>query len=201
MRSNKSELMLVAPPERSSQSAFRRGLATGLKDATKEIAVVDQGGGLGLPRRLLSPHGSQELEIWRQYLQHLTNILKLMGEPAIQSASGAKAAMQLETDLANISMGVFERRDPKSVYHIVSIDELDKEVTTLKMKQLLTLVGVPPVRDLNAFYDKASSDDTNKGHIGSIVAMNSLTALMMKAGSSTAKEIWRIGGARRTPNV
>jgi putative endopeptidase len=128
---------------------FNVGSQQDFKDATKEIAWVDQGG-LGLPEKdYYLRTGAKAAATRQQYVEHLTNLLKLLGEPAGKAAKDAQAVMALETSLAKISMGVVDRRDPAKVYHIVTVDELASEVPTLRMRGVLSGVGVPPVKDLN----------------------------------------------------
>jgi putative endopeptidase len=128
---------------------FEPGSQQDFQDATKEIAVVDQGG-LGLPEKdYYLRTDAKSAVIRKQYVQHLTNMLMLLGEPAGQAAKDAQAVMALETSLAKISMGVVDRRDPAKVYHVVTVDQLASEIPTLRIPELLSGVGFPQVKDLN----------------------------------------------------
>jgi putative endopeptidase len=128
---------------------FDPGSQQDFKDATKEIAVVDQGG-LGLPEKdYYLRTDAKSVTIRQQYVQHLTNILKLLGEPAGKAGMDAQAVMALETSLAKISMGVVDRRDPVKVYHIVPVNQLASELPTLRTQELLAGIGFPPIKDLN----------------------------------------------------
>src|SRR5882724_8776991 len=70
------------------------------KDARKQIAVVDQGG-LGLPERDYYFRTGEAPEKTRtHYVQHIANMLRLMGDPEAKAASEAQATMQLEAALA-----------------------------------------------------------------------------------------------------
>jgi putative endopeptidase len=67
------------------------------KDARKQIAVLDQGG-IGLPERdYYFRTGDVPEKTRAQYVQHIVNVLKLMGEPEAQASSDAQKVMQLET--------------------------------------------------------------------------------------------------------
>src|SRR6478672_9540861 len=93
------------------------------KDARKQIAVADQGG-LGLPERDYYFRAGDTAEKTRtQYVQHIANMLKLVGEPEDKAASDSKAIMQLETALAKVSMDITSRRDPNKVYHLMPVSE------------------------------------------------------------------------------
>ncbi len=128
---------------------FEVGSQQDYQDATKEIAVVDQGG-LGLPEKdYYLRTDPKSVETRQEYVQHLTNLLKLMGESGNQAAGDAKAVMDLETSLAKVSMGAVERRDPKNVYHFMPVDQLAAQAPILKLKEVLNDTGVPPVTSLN----------------------------------------------------
>ena len=88
---------------------FGFGEQQDFKDATKQIAIVDQGG-LGLPERDYYFRTGEAAEMLRKkYVEHIANTLKLIGEPEIQATDNAKKVMQLETALAGISMDATSR--------------------------------------------------------------------------------------------
>jgi putative endopeptidase len=91
---------------------FGFGQQEDFKDARKQIAMIDQAG-LGLPERDYYFRTGEAAEKTRtQYVQHMTNMMKLMGEPEAQAASDAKAIMELETALAKVSLDITSRRPP-----------------------------------------------------------------------------------------
>jgi endothelin-converting enzyme/putative endopeptidase len=119
------------------------------KDAARQIAYIDQGG-LGLPEKdyyLRTDAKSEELR--KQYVEHLANTLKLLGEPAAQAANDAQAVMKLETELAMASMGVVDRREPEKTYHIVPVASFASEVPVLQFDKFLVQVGSPAVTTIN----------------------------------------------------
>jgi putative endopeptidase len=110
---------------------------------------VDQGG-IGLPERDYYFRTGDVAEKTRaQYVQHIVNILKLMGEPEGQAASDAQKIMQLETALAKVSMDVTSRRDPKSIYHLVPVSELSELTPSISWNRFLSATGAPPVTELS----------------------------------------------------
>ncbi len=119
------------------------------KDARKQIAVVDQGG-LGLPERdyYLRP-GAADQKTRQQYVQHVTNMLQLMGESASQAAKDAQAIMQLETALAKASLDITSQRDPNKIYHMTPVADLEKLAPDFDWKKFLAAGGAPPVSELN----------------------------------------------------
>jgi putative endopeptidase len=119
------------------------------KDATRQIAVIEQGG-LGLPERDYYLRTGDEAEKTRQqYVQHITNMLKLMGEPEAKAASDAKSIMQLETALAKNSMDVTSQRDPKNVYHVMPVTQLAGLTPQISWNHFFERTGVPSISDLN----------------------------------------------------
>jgi len=119
------------------------------KTAAQQIAVLDQGG-LGLPERdYYTRTGDAADKTKKQYVQHITNVMKLLGEPAAQAARDAKAVFDLETELAKISMDVTARRDPHSVYHLMSIDDAAKLMPSLPLAKIVAAAQVPAITQLN----------------------------------------------------
>jgi len=119
------------------------------KDATKQIAVVDQGG-IGLPERdYYFRKGDAAEKTRKDYVQHISNTLKLMGESDADAASDAQKIMQLETALAKVSMDVVSQRDPKNVYHFMALSDLQKTAPDINWPQFLTAAQAPSVTELN----------------------------------------------------
>lgn len=128
---------------------FGYGEQQDFKDATKQIAVVDQGG-LGLPERDYYLRTGPVAEKTRQeYVQHVTNMLKLIGEPETQATSDAAKIMQLETSLAKISMDVTSQRDPNNVYHPMPVAKLVELTPAIAWNELFEQTGTPPITTLN----------------------------------------------------
>ena len=128
---------------------FTYGEQQDFKDARKQIAVVDQGG-FGLPERdyylRTDPASVQTRE---QYVQHVMNMLKLMGEQDAQAAGDAQKIMQLETVLAKVAMDVTSRRDPKNVYHPMTTVQLAGLTPEIEWTSFFANTGAPPVTVLN----------------------------------------------------
>ncbi|MBV8113196.1 MAG: M13 family metallopeptidase [Silvibacterium sp.] len=119
------------------------------KDARKQIAAIDQGG-LGLPERdYYLRTGANDEKIRHEYVQHVTNMLKLMGEPDDKAPSDARKIMDLETALAKISMDVTSRRDPKNIYHLLPVSQLTGLTPEIDWTAFLEQAGTPKITDLN----------------------------------------------------
>jgi len=128
---------------------FGLGEQQDFKDATKQIAVADQGG-LGLPERDYYFRTGEAAEKTRkEYVQHITNVMKLLGESDGKVESDAQAIFQLETSLAKVSMDVTSRRDPKNVYHLMEVENLQKLAPAFHWHELLRASDFPDVGQLN----------------------------------------------------
>jgi putative endopeptidase len=148
---NKNELPeLLAHFQMINVNAFFGfGEQQDFKDATKQIAAADQGG-LGLPERDYYFRTGEVAEKTRaEYVQHITNMLKLMGEPEAQATSDAKKIMNLETALAKVSLDITSRRDPKKIYHMMPVKELEAITPEFSWNHFLADIKTPPITDLN----------------------------------------------------
>ena len=119
------------------------------KDATRNIAAVTQGG-LGLPEKdYYLRTGEKDKEIRDQYVQHITNILKLLGSSDKQAASDAAAIMKLETALAKVSLDVTSQREPHNVYHMMPAKELQALTPAFNWERLYRATGSPEFAEIN----------------------------------------------------
>jgi endothelin-converting enzyme/putative endopeptidase len=119
------------------------------KDATQTIAAVSQGG-MGLPEKdYYFRTGAKDEEIRKQYVQHVTNVLKLLGSSEKQAASDAAAIMKLETALAKVSLDVASQRDPHNIYHMKPVKELQAVTPAFKWDRFYTTTGSPAFKKIN----------------------------------------------------
>jgi endothelin-converting enzyme/putative endopeptidase len=119
------------------------------KDATRNIAAVAQGG-LGLPEKdYYFRTGAKDEEIRKQYVQHVANVLKLLGEADAQAAGDAQAILKLETALAKVSLDVTSQRDPHNVYHMMRTKELQALTPAFNWDRFYSSTGAPAFTGLN----------------------------------------------------
>jgi putative endopeptidase len=115
-------------------------------DATKVVAVADQGG-LGLPDRdYYLKDDAKSVEIRQQYVAHVQKTFELMGQTSTQATADAKVVMDMETALANASMDIVKRRDPANLNHKLSAQGLKALTPSFAWEDYLTAVG-PPATD------------------------------------------------------
>ena len=118
-------------------------------DATQVIAFA-HAGGLGLPDRdYYTKADAKSKDIRDKYLQHVANMLQLIGESKAQAAKDAKTAMRIETDLAKESLTRVERRNPYNLYHKMSPSELAALTPAFDWKRYLADNGLSNIKTLN----------------------------------------------------
>ncbi len=149
---------------------FGFGSGSDFKNASQVIAQADQGG-LSLPDRdYYLKEDAKSVELRKAYVQHVTNIFKLLGDSPEKAASEANAVMSIETALAKGSMDRVERRDPDKIYHKLSKQEWQTLTPSLSWPKYLAEAGSPEFpslnvaapdffKALNAVIDSTSLDD------------------------------------------
>ena len=121
-------------------------------DARKQIAAVDQGG-LGLPEKdYYLRTGPADEKLRQQYVDYITQTFKLLGEPEAKATEDAQKVMDLETALAKASLDVTSQRDPKNVYHITSVADLQAMAPAIDWTAFFADTGTPPVTEVNVTY-------------------------------------------------
>jgi len=105
-------------------AAFGFGSIPDFKDSKQAIAAAGQGG-LSLPdRQYYLDDDDHSKQLRAGYVQHVTNMFKLMGDDDATAAAEAKAVMDLETTLAKASLKREELRDPEKNYHKMDLAQL-----------------------------------------------------------------------------
>lgn len=103
-------------------------------------------GGLGLPEReYYFKTDSTTIDIRNKYVEYITKILSMSGEPANKALQSAKNILQLETKLASASRKIEDLRDPYKNYNKMSIADLDKLSANISWKSYLPEIGVRSV--------------------------------------------------------
>ncbi|HMA52719.1 MAG TPA: M13 family metallopeptidase [Magnetospirillaceae bacterium] len=105
---------------------FNFGAETDFEDARRDIAGLQQGG-LGLPNRdFYSRQGDKDEQIRKDYLAHMAKIFQLMGEQEAPARAKAETVMRIETQLADQSLTLAQRRKPELTHHKLPTAELAK---------------------------------------------------------------------------
>jgi len=120
------------------------------KDSTAVIGNADQGG-LGLPEKDFYFRDDQRTKDTRaEYVAHLTRMLKLMGEADAPATKDANDIMTLETALAKVSADVTSRRDPASVYHMMTLAKFEALDDSFGWARYFTALKAPKMDNINA---------------------------------------------------
>ena len=128
---------------------FEFGAEADFKNAKEVIAQADQGG-LSLPERdYYLKADAKSAELQKAYVQHVTNMFKLLGDSPEKAAAEADTVMKIETALAKGSMEIVKRREPQNIYHKMTEKEWQALTPTLSFTKYLTDVGAPSFTSLN----------------------------------------------------
>jgi putative endopeptidase len=128
---------------------FGYGSLQDFKDATKVLAVVDQGG-LGMPDRdYYLKDDARSVELRTKYVAHVQKMLELLGDKPEAAAASAKTIMEMETALAKVSLERVKRRDPENLYHKMSRADLATLAPEIKWEAFFTATGAPPFTEVN----------------------------------------------------
>ncbi len=128
---------------------FDYGSMQDFKDATREIAYIDQSG-LGLPEKdYYLRTDAKSVETRQQYVTHLAKMLQLLGDSQSAAQAQAQQVMDLETALAKASQGVVERRDPQKIYHMETLAALAASAPAIDATKYVQLIGSPSIEQLN----------------------------------------------------
>jgi putative endopeptidase len=118
-------------------------------DSTQVIAFIGQSG-LGLPNRDYYLQGHPPYAAARKaYQQHIARMFVLLGDSPSAAARQADMVMGLETRLAKASMSDTEQRDPRAIYHLMSVRQAEALTPQLHWRQILSNLGRPDIDSLN----------------------------------------------------
>jgi putative endopeptidase len=128
---------------------FRFGAQPGYKNASVNLAAVDQDG-ISLPDRdyYLSDE-ARFAEARKQYPAHIQKMFELLGEPPETAARDARTVLDLETALARVSLDRVKRRDPANRDHKMTRRELAALAPGFDWTAYFTAVGAPSFTEVN----------------------------------------------------
>ncbi len=128
---------------------FGFGEQQDLKDATKQIATIGQGG-LGLPEKdYYLRDGAKDQEIRKQYVAHVAKMLTLAGSTPEKAQKDAEGILRFETALAKASLGVVDLREPEKTYHLQPIATFEAKLPGVNFAQFEQAVHSPQVTEIN----------------------------------------------------
>ncbi len=128
---------------------FDIGEMQDFKNSSKVIGIASQGG-IGLPDRdyYLKP-GPKFEQIRAEYVAHLTRTFELLGDGKVRSAAEAATVMRIETGLAKASMSLVEQRNPRAIYHVMDLTQLDQATPNFSWQAYFQAIGYPHFDSIN----------------------------------------------------
>jgi putative endopeptidase len=130
-------------------SLFRFGAQPGYRNASLNMATVDQGGTALPDRDYYLKDEARFAEVRRQYPGHVQKMFELLGEPADVAARDARTVLDLETALAKASLDRVERRDPAKRDHRMSRKELAALAPHFDWDAYFKTSGTPAFTEIN----------------------------------------------------
>ena len=128
---------------------FRFSSRTDLRDATREMADVDQAA-LGLPDRdYYLKTDARSVELRGKYMAHVERLSGLAGAPPDTAAADAKAVMEIETALANAALDRVKRRDPAMTEHPMTLTDLQAITPNFGWRKYAAAAEAPRFQAVN----------------------------------------------------
>ena len=136
-------ISMAAQVKRGAKGPFEVFVYQDLKQATKQVLYISQGG-LGLPDRdYYFRKGNRAEEIRREYVDYIGKLLVNTGLYQSEKAKLlAKEVFTMETRLAKSSMTLEEQRDPYASYHPISLEKLQQTYSELDWATLFLQLGL-----------------------------------------------------------
>ncbi len=130
-------------------SLFRFGAQPDFKNASVDMAGLDQGG-LSLPDRdYYLQDEARFADVRKQFPLHVQTMFELMGEPKEAAARDAQTVLDIETGLAKVSLDRVKRRDPANLDHRMTRKELEALAPGFDWATYFKASGAPAVAEVN----------------------------------------------------
>lgn len=135
------------------------------KNSSEEIGVAWQAG-LGLPNcTYYTKQDPKSKQIRAQYVAHAERMFRLLGDSPSESRAEAASVMKTETQLARFSMTPVELRNPKAIYHPMTLGQLRSLTPEFSWPAFFRETSEPELASINAaqpeFLKEVNSDLTS----------------------------------------
>ena len=126
-------------------------LGGGPDQKNTNMVIVNSGqGGLSLPNRdYYTKEDAKSVEIRSKFVEHMSNMFKLLGESPTQSAADAVTVMDIQMKLAKASAAPVELRDPDKNYNKISVADAQMIIPNFSLTSYMKERGMPPVTEIN----------------------------------------------------
>ena len=129
--------------------AFGFGSLQDFKDSTQVVFVAGQGG-LSMPDRQYYLDDDDRSKTLRAgYVQHVTNMFKLLGDSSEKSAAEAKVVVDMETAFAKAATERALLRDPQRNYHLMTLVQLNDLTPHFSWTAYFQQIGAPAVTQVD----------------------------------------------------
>ncbi len=120
-----------------------------------QIIVYATQGGLSLPDRDYYTRDDEESKKLReQYLEYVTNMLKLLGDDDTSAKAQAQKIMEIETRLAKASLTNVEQRDPNTWYNYITVKQADSATPDFSWSAYFKAIGLSHVESFSFAHPK-----------------------------------------------
>ena len=128
---------------------FDFGQMQDFTNSSQVIGVASQGG-LGLPDRDYYLKKDKKFAAIRQfYKNHIIKMFELLGDTPLNAAREAEIVIAMETAFANASISRIEARNPRAVYHFMTLSQLQKITPNFNWHVFFTDLGYPEIKQIN----------------------------------------------------
>ena len=141
--------IIQAMAELAGSAYFQFYVGADIMDSKMNIFQLYQGGiGLGEKEYYIDTDEATT-NIREGYKKHIVKMFQLIGQDEKQATKSMEAVMEIETRLAKKSFSAVEQRNPAANYHMLTLDELKKQIAGFDWDAYLNAVGVKGVTSLN----------------------------------------------------
>ena len=135
--------------ELAGSAYFQFYVGADIMDSKMNIFQLYQGGiGLGEKEYYIDTDEATT-NIREEYKKHIVKMFQLIGQDEKTATKSMEAVMEIETRLAKKSFSAVEQRNPAANYHMLTLDELKKEIAGFDWEAYLNAVGVKGVTSMN----------------------------------------------------
>lgn len=130
-------------------AVFGFGSGADLKNSSMVIVNAGQGG-LTLPNRdYYTKEDAKSVETRQKFMEYMTNMFRNLGDKPETASANAKTVMDIQTRLANASLGSVELRNPDNRYNKMSVSAAQEITPNLSWANYMATRGVSNVTEFN----------------------------------------------------
>jgi putative endopeptidase len=130
-------------------AVFSFGAGADLKNSN--VVLINAGqAGISLPNRdYYTNTDEKSVETRAKFVEHMTNMFKLLGDAPEQAAANAATVLEFQTRLAKASLTPVERRNPDNNYNKVSLTAAAEVTPSFSWTEYMSARAVPTVTEMN----------------------------------------------------